>query len=49
MRTDAAPFVVGQIRGVSPALHGTERRPPSLPLTIFQTVSEGSFSETQRV
>src|SRR5215207_8133407 len=39
MRTDAAPFVVGQIRRVSPALHGAERRPPSRPPSTFQTVS----------
>src|SRR5918994_183469 len=39
MRTDATPFVVGQIRRVSPALHGTERRPPSRPPSTFQTVS----------
>src|SRR5215210_3908320 len=40
MRTDATPFVVGQIRRVSPALHGAQRRPPSRPPSTFQTVSE---------
>src|SRR5215210_1093008 len=29
MRADTAPFAVGQIRGVSRALHSAERRPPS--------------------
>src|SRR5215210_1074993 len=39
MRTDATPFVVGQIRRVSPALHEAERRPPSRPPSTYQTVS----------
>src|SRR5918993_3376687 len=39
MWADAAPFVVGQIRRVSLALHSAERRPPSGPLSTFQTVS----------
>src|ERR687898_364650 len=42
MRTDATPLVVGQIRGVSSALHGAERRPPSRQSSIFQTVSSGN-------
>src|SRR5918997_3152141 len=42
MRADTAPFFVGQIRGVSLALHGTERRSPSPPPSTFQTVSLGS-------
>src|SRR5829696_2386481 len=39
MRTDATPFIVGQIRRVSFALHSAERRPPEHPLSTFQTVS----------
>src|ERR671921_1929809 len=39
MRADATPFVVGQIRRVSLALHSAERRPFSHPLSTFQTVS----------
>src|SRR3712207_3444625 len=39
MRSDAKPFVVGQIRGVSSALHGAELRLPSRPPSTFQTVS----------
>src|SRR5215217_2815097 len=42
MRTDATPFIVGQIRRVSFALHSAERRPPEHPLSTFQTVSLGS-------
>src|SRR5829696_7618896 len=41
MRTDATPFIVGQIRRVSFALHSAERRPPEHPLSTFQTVSRG--------
>src|SRR5919112_5277899 len=49
MRTEATtPFVVGQIRRVSPpALHRAKRRPPSHPPSTFQTVSERGFSETR--
>jgi hypothetical protein len=39
MRAEATPLVVGQIRGVSLVIHGTERRPPSRPPSTFQTVS----------
>src|SRR5215211_1150016 len=39
MWADATPLVVGQIRGVSFALHSAERRPPSRPASTFQTVS----------
>src|SRR5918999_3391448 len=39
MWADAMPFIVGQIRRVSPALHGAQRRPPSRSLSTFQTVS----------
>src|SRR5215204_6153831 len=39
MGADAPPFVVGQIRGISPALHSTERRPPLCSRRSFQTVS----------
>jgi hypothetical protein len=39
MGADAPPFLVGQIRGVSPALHGAERKPPSCSPRSFQTVS----------
>src|SRR5215203_5144083 len=42
MRADATPLVVGQIRGVSFALHSAERRPPSRPASSFQTVSLGT-------
>jgi hypothetical protein len=39
VRADTTPFVVGQIRGVSSALHGAQRRPTSRPPSTFQTVS----------
>src|SRR5215204_2697685 len=39
MRADTAPFVVGQIRGISLAVHGAKRRPPSRSPSTFQTVS----------
>src|SRR5215217_5181079 len=39
MRTDATPFFVREIRRVSPALHGAQRRPPSRAPSTFQTVS----------
>jgi len=42
MQVDATPFAVGQLRRVSPALHGAERRPPSRPPSTFQTVSVGT-------
>ena len=42
MWADATPFVVGQIRRVSPALHGEQRRPPSRRPSTFQTVPLGT-------
>src|SRR5918993_5165841 len=39
MRADAKPFLIGQIRGVSLALHSAERRQPSCTPRSFQTVS----------
>src|SRR5215218_2509289 len=39
MRSDATPFVIGQIRRVSLALHSAERRQTSRSLRSFQTVS----------
>jgi hypothetical protein len=38
-RADAAPFIVGQICGISLAFHSSERRSPSHPPSTFQTVS----------
>src|SRR5215217_5006960 len=49
MRTDATPFIVGQIRRVSFALHSAERRPPEHPLSTFQTVSLGSWVNRVRL
>jgi hypothetical protein len=43
MRADAKPFVVGQIGGVSPALHGAQRRSPTRWPITFQTPSRGSL------
>src|SRR5215207_9845997 len=39
MRADTAPFIVGQIRGISLAVHGAKLRPPSRSPSTFQTVS----------
>jgi hypothetical protein len=48
MRADAKPFLIGQIRGVSLALHRAERRQTSSSPRSFQTVSlEGLFSEVR--
>jgi hypothetical protein len=50
---DATPFFVGQIGGVSVVFHDEERMLPLLPRlfsrpsAIFQTVSEGEFSEVR--
>src|SRR5918994_5423642 len=41
MRTNATPFVVGQIRRVSPALHGAERRPPSRQRALSRQSQKG--------
>jgi len=49
MRADATPFVVGQIRRVSSALHGAERRPPPRSLSTFQTVSGRRILRSSRV
>jgi hypothetical protein len=38
-QADAAPFVVGQMRGVLPVVHGSERWPPSRLLSTFWAVS----------
>src|SRR5215218_3100066 len=48
MRADAMPFVVGQIRRVSPALHEAERRPPSRPPSTFQPVSRDCLKTQDR-
>jgi hypothetical protein len=39
MRADTVPFIVGQIRGISLAVHGAKLRPPSRSPSTFQTVS----------
>src|SRR5215204_1924464 len=39
IRADATPFLIGQIRRVSLALHSAERRQTSRSLRSFQTVS----------
>jgi hypothetical protein len=42
MRADTVPFIVGQIRGISLAVHGAKLRPPSRSPSTFQTVSLGN-------
>ena len=42
MRADTAPFIVGQIRGISLGVHGAKLRPPSRSPSTFQTVSLGT-------
>src|SRR5688572_9564504 len=50
MRSDAKPFVVGQIGGVSPALHRAQRRSLTYRPSTFQTVSRrGILRSSQRL
>src|SRR3712207_8831931 len=47
MGADATPLVIGQIRGVSPALHSVERKPPSRLTRLSRQRSEEHTSELQ--